>query len=260
MNDLRQQWRSLVQSCMVNPDRPGGETMWSPELEQAPRQRLREIQGERLCLAYRLLWEASPWYRRKFEQAGLTIDSVRSIEDLPRIPITRPEEWLEDQQAHPPWGTFSPLRQEDWLERGWMLFTTSGTSAELPRSFRHTTFDRNLCAWLGARALYAMGVRRGDIAINCFGYGTSVAFWGLHYALNLMGIPVIPGGGANTERRARFIDIYKPTVLLCTPSYALYLGRVMQDVVGPARNSSIRLIVVAGEPGACVSTAAATES
>ncbi len=251
-DDIRQQWRELVRRHMLHPTAPAMASVWAPELETVPRSRLREMQGERLAAAYRLLWECSTWYRRKFERAGLSAASVQGIDDLTRIPVTRPDEWLDDQQANPPWGTFSPLRDEDWLSRGWMLFTTSGTTAGLPRSFRHTTHDRDLWAWVGARALYAMGVRAGDVAVNCFGYGTSVAFWGLHHALNLMGVPVIPGGAANTERRARFIALYKPTVLLATPTYALHLGRVMQDVIGPPAESSVRLVVVAGEPGACV--------
>jgi len=237
---------------MHHPDAPADERFWCPELETIPREQLRQIQTERVALAYQYLWECSPFYRTKFEQAGLSADSVRSLDDLQKVPVTRREEWLEDQEAHPPWGTFSPLRQEDWTERGWMLFTTSGTTAAQPRVFRHTKHDRDLWSWLGARALYAMGVRTGDIAINCFGYGTSVAFWGLHYALNLMGVPVISGGGANTERRGFFIQTYRPTVLLCTPSYALYLGRVMQDAGLSPQESSIRMIVAAGEPGPCI--------
>jgi len=198
------------------------------------------------------LWECSPFYRRKFELAGLEPESVRSLDDLTKITVTEREEWLRDQEENPPWGTFSPITEEAWLERGWMLFTTSGTSARRPRVFRHTGFDRDLWAWLGARALYSMGVRPGDIAINCFGYGTSVAFWGLHYALNHMGVPVISGGGSNSERRAFLIDAYRPTVLLCTPSYALYLGRIMEAQGQQPAASSVRIIVAAGEPGACV--------
>ncbi|MCE9546021.1 MAG: AMP-binding protein [Planctomycetia bacterium] len=205
-----------------------------------------------MALAYRYLWECSAFYRRKFEAAGLTAESVHGVDDLPKIPVTHREEWLTDQEEHPPWGTFSPLRQEDWLKRGWMLYTTSGTTAAQPRVFRHTTFDRDQWAWIGARCLYSMGVRNGDIAINCFGYGTSVAFWGLHYALSLMGVPVISGGGSNTERRILFINTYRPTVLLCTPSYALYLGRAMREAGHNPQESSIRTIVCAGEPGACV--------
>ncbi|ADO68588.1 Phenylacetate-CoA ligase [Stigmatella aurantiaca DW4/3-1] len=231
---------------------PANAKIWSPSLEALPREQLRRIQDEKVAGAYTYLWHRSTFYRQKFEQAGLGPDSVRSVEDLPRVPVTLRDEWLVDQQKNPPWGTFSPLQQSDWLERGWMLFSTSGTTAAHPRSFRHTSFDREMWSWHGARALHAMGVRRGDIAINCFAYGTSVAFWGLHYALNHMGIPVISGGGANTERRIIFIETYKPTVLLCTPSYALYLGRQMQEQGKSPKDSSIRLLVCAGEPGACV--------
>ena len=252
MSPARESWRELVRRHWVDADRPAHPEFWCPDLETCSRERLRAIQSEKVAAAYRYLWECSSFYRRKFEQAGLGPEAVRGIDDLAKVPVTRREEWLEDQEEHPPWGTFSPLRQEDWLERGWMLFTTSGTTAAQPRVFRHTDFDRQLWSWLGARALYAMGVRRGDVAINCFGYGTSVAFWGMHYALNHMGIPVIPGGGANTDRRAFFIRSYGPTVLLCTPSYALYLGRVMEDAGQVPAESSIRLIVAAGEPGPCV--------
>ena len=184
----RERWRELVRGSVSHFERPADERYWCPELETASRDRLRDIQGVRLAAAYRYLWDCSPFYHRKFETAGLGPDSVRGLEDLGRIPVTHREEWLRDQEEHPPWGSFSPLRHEDWLERGWMLFTTSGTTAARPRVFRHTSFDRDMWAWLGARALHSMGVRRGDVAINCFGYGTSVAFWGLHYALNHMGI------------------------------------------------------------------------
>ncbi|SET96744.1 phenylacetate--CoA ligase family protein [Stigmatella erecta] len=248
----REQWCELVRKHVHDWNTPATAKIWSPALEALPREQLRRIQDEKVAGAYTYLWNRSTFYRQKFEQAGLGPDSVRSVEDLPRVPVTLRDEWLVDQQKNPPWGTFSPLRQEDWLERGWMMFSTSGTTAAHPRSFRHTNFDREMWAWHGSRALHAMGVRRGDIAINCFSYGTSVAFWGLHYALNHMGIPVISGGGANTERRILFIETYKPTVLLCTPSYALYLGRQMQEQGKSPKDSSIRLLVCAGEPGACV--------
>jgi phenylacetate-CoA ligase len=252
MNDIRQRWQDLVRRWCLRYEAPVGEGCWVPELEMAPRARLREIQSEKLSLAYRYLWECSSFYRDKFAKAGLDPNSIRGVDDLSKVPLTHREEWLEDQRQHPPWGTFSPLQQEDWLQRGWMFFSTSGTSAASPRVFRHTTFDRDIWTYLGARGLYAMGVRRGDVAINCFSYGTSVAFWGMHYSLNHMGVPVISGGGASTERRAMFIRNYSPTVLICTPSYSLYLGRSMETAGLSPRDSSIRLIVASGEPGAGV--------
>lgn len=253
MSDIRQRWRELVRSHCIRFDQPASEQCWVPELEMAPRSSLRAIQGEKLAVAYRYLWECSTFYRGKFERAGLGPDSVAGLDDLKKIPLSFREEWLEDQKEHPPWGTFSPIRHEDWLERGWMFFATSGTTAACPRVFRHTTFDRDVWTYLGARGLYAMGVRpRRDVALNCFSYGTSVAFWGMHYSLNHMGVPVISGGGANTERRVMLIANYQPTVLMCTPSYCLYLGRAMESAGLSPRESSIRLIVASGEPGAGV--------
>jgi phenylacetate-CoA ligase len=252
MSDIREQWRSLVRKHAPHLDAPANDRHWAPEVETCSRDRLRAIQSEKLAVAYRYLWQCSSFYRRKFEQAGLGPDSVRGIDDLPKIPLTHREEWLKDQEQNPPWGTFSPIRQEDWVKRGWMFFTTSGTTAKSPRVFRHTAFDREMWAHFGARGLYAMGIRPGDIAIICFNYGTSTGFWGMHYSLNYMGVPVISGGGANTERRAMYIDNYKPTVLMCMPSYALYLGRRMEEAGLKPRESSIRIIVASGEPGACV--------
>jgi len=252
MNDIRGQWRSLVRKHALHYHKPADERYWAPELETCSRDQLREIQSEKLALAYRYLWECSSFYRKKFEAAGLGPDSVNSVDDLAKIPLTHREEWLEDQEENPPWGTFSPLREEDWLERGWMFFSTSGTTAKFPRVFRHTTFDRDLWSYLGARGLYAMGIGRGDIGIICFSYGTSVGFWSMHYSLHHMGVPVISGGGANTERRAMFIQNYRPTVLMSTPSYVLYLGRRMEELGISPRDSSIRLICASGEPGACV--------
>lgn len=250
--EVRNEWREWVRARARPWDQPATERIWAPEYECASRDALESHQSERVRRAYTYLWHTSPFYRRRFEQAGLGPESVRTIGDLTRIPPTHREEWLVDQEAHPPWGSFSALRDEEWQSRGWMLFTTSGTTAASPRVFRHTTHDRDLWTWHGARALHAMGVKKGDVAINCFGYGTSVAFWGLHYALNHMGVPVIPGGGSNTQRRAMFIQKYRPTVLLCTPSYASYLGRAMQEAGEDPAASSVRLLVCAGEPGPAV--------
>ena len=253
MESSKKRWLDFGREHAKPYGEPADERYWAPRYECASPAELRRLQGERVALAYRYLWDSSAFYRNKCEMSGLGPDSVRGIADLAKVPLTHREEWLIDQQRSPPWGTFSPLTQDAWLNDGWMMFSTSGTTAKTPRAFRHTNFDRELWSWHGARSLYAMGVRRGrDVAINCFGYGTSVAFWGLHYALNLMGVPVIPGGGSNSERRIAMIENYKPTLLLCTPSYACYLARVMQELGQDPAASSIRRIVAAGEPGACV--------
>ena len=122
--------------------------------------RLREIQSDKVQAAFAYLYECSPFYRRKFDEAQLTPRDVSSVDDLWKVPVTRKDEWVEDHSATPPWGTFSPLTQEEWTRRGWMFFATSGTTA-LPRAFRHTRHDRDLWSWIWARALWAQGCGRG---------------------------------------------------------------------------------------------------
>jgi phenylacetate-CoA ligase len=252
MSTPRDRWLETVCRYKLNPDKPGSDKFWAPELEQPSRDRLKEIQSEKLAAAFQYLCEDSAYYRNKFKEAGLKPGDVRSVDDLWKIPITTKQEWIKDQTENPPWGTFSPITQERWTTEGWMMFATSGTTTDLPRVFRHSLHDRDMWAWLGARAYWAMGVRPGDVVINCFGYGPSVAFWCLHYGMHLLGCPVIPGGGMNTQRRALFIRTYEPTVLACTPTYALYLGRTLEELGYSPEKSSVRLIITAGEPGPCI--------
>jgi phenylacetate-CoA ligase len=95
-----------------------------------------------------------------------------------------------------------------------------------------------------------MGFRPGrDSALLAFGYGPHVWLWGVHYAFNLMGIPIVTAGGLDSRTRARFIDQFKPTILACTPSYAMYLGNLMRDLGLDPAASSVRALFCAGEPG-----------
>jgi len=244
-------WLQCVRRWQLHADAPAGDESWAPELERATRGQLEEIQSDKIAAAAAYLYEDSPFYRRKFDEVRLRPSDVRSVEDLWKVPITRKQEWADDIREHPPWGTFSPLRPEDWSRRGFMLVTSSGITGA-PRAFRHTTHDRDLWAWMWARVLWAQGVRPGDLLINCLGYGPYTAYWGAHYAMNLLGCPVIPGSGVPTEQRARYIDAYRPTVLTCTPSYGLFLAESMRRLGLDPAASSIRLVIAGGEQGACI--------
>jgi len=82
------------------------------------------------------------------------------------------------------------------------------------------------------------------------GYGPHVFAWGVQYALQRMNVACIPGGGMTTDMRCNIVERFKPTVLCCTVSYALHLGRVMQEKGADPAASSIRMLFLGGEPGA----------
>jgi phenylacetate-CoA ligase len=93
-----------------------------------------------------------------------------------------------------------------------------------------------------------MGFRRGETIFIMSGYGPHVFAWGVQVALFKMGLPTLPGGGMDAKGRAQIILRFRPTILVCTPSYALYLARVMQEIGHDPATLSVRTILVGGEP------------
>src|SRR5262249_22517740 len=149
--------------------------------------------------------------------------------------------------AHPPYGTYSTMTDDVWAQRGWMMFSSSGSTG-VPRVFRYSHIDRDYWAWANARACYAMRFRKGDTVFMMTGYGPHVFAWGVQYAMEKMELPTIPGGGMDAKARVGIIYRFKPTILLCTPSYALHLGRVMQEMGHDPAASSVHSLLLGGEP------------
>ncbi|HEX6312851.1 MAG TPA: AMP-binding protein [Acidimicrobiia bacterium] len=231
------------------PERPDDDRCWSRRLETASRDELRAIQDDKLATAVRYAYDRIPYYRRKLDALGAAPGDVKSVDDLALLPVTTKQDMADDLAVHPPWGTFTAVDDAAWRERGWQVFATSGTTGT-PRAFRYTAFDREMWAWANARAMHSMGFRPDrDVALLAFGYGPHVWLWGVHYALNLMRIPIVTAGGLDTRTRARFIDHYRPTILACTPSYALFLASVMRELGLDPAGSSIDFVFCAGEPG-----------
>jgi len=249
MDSARDAWLGAIARFQPNLERPGSADAWSPALDFASADEIRAIQSEKLVVAVRFAYECIPFYRRKFDSIGLEPGDIRDLDDLGKIPVTTKQEMAEDVAANPPWGTYTSVDDRRWRESGWQTFASSGTTSR-PRLFRYTQFDRRTWAWVNARAMWAMGFRPGrDSALLAFGYGPHVWLWGVHYALNLMGIPIVTGGGLDTRTRARFIHDYAPTILCCTPSYALYLAGVMRETGIDPDATAVRFLFCAGEPG-----------
>jgi phenylacetate-CoA ligase len=249
MSNIREEWLATIQKYRLSPDRPDNEHFWCTKLDTAPQEELRAIQGEKLRVAVSYAYKCIPFYRRKFDRIGLKPGDIRSLDDLHLIPVTTKQEMAEDLAEHSPWGTYTALDDELWRQRGWQIFASSGTTAQ-PRAFRYSQLDREIWMWTNARAMWAMGFRPGrDSALIAFGYGPHVWLWGVHYAFNLMGIPIVTAGGLETSGRARLIERYQPTLLACTPSYALYLASVLRELGLDPAASSIKYLFCAGEPG-----------
>lgn len=242
----RERWIAVLGKFARAIAEPATRRYWSPEFECASRERIADIQNEKLAAMLPYLYEHSAFYRAKFKAAKLTPGDIRSLADLPKFPVTTKHEMALDVEAHRPWGTYTPIDDKTWRERGWQIFSTSGTTAT-PRSFRYTSLDAELWAKTSARALYAMGVRGGDSALTCTNYNPHVFFWSIHHAFSLMKVAVIPGG-VPTERRLQMLDLYRPTILAATPSYSLHLANAMREAGADPAASSVNRVICGGEP------------
>ena len=245
----RRAWLATIERHRHDRDAPGSADYWSPRLDTASRDEIRAIQDDKIAAVAPFLYENSDFYRRRFDRLGLAPTDLRNADDLQaKWPVVDKLEMAEDAAALPPYGTYTAMSDALWAERGWMMFSSSGTTGT-PRVFRYSHIDRELWAWANARALHAMDFRHGDTVFMITGYGPHVWAWGVQYALAKMGLPILPGGGMDARARANMVIRFKPTIVLCTPSYALHLGRTLQALGTDPRSTAVRTLFVAGEPG-----------
>ncbi len=243
----RKTWLETLEKFRRDPSQAATPDIWSPSLECATRDEILAIQSEKIRAVVPFLYENSQFYRARFDRLGQTPADYRGIEDLEKWPVVDKSEMMADVAANPPWGNYTTVDDALWGERGWMLFSSSGSTGT-PRPFRYTHVDRVQWAWANARGMHAMGFRKGETTFIMSGYGPHVFAWGVQVALETLDLPVIPGGGMDSRMRASVILRFKPTMLVCTPSYALHLARVLQEMGEDPAATSVHTILVGGEP------------
>ncbi|NQT69723.1 MAG: phenylacetate--CoA ligase [Desulfobacteraceae bacterium] len=188
--------------------------------ETMPREDLETIILRRLKATIDRIYSNVPFYRRKLEENSITPNDIRSLEDLQRIPFTT----KEDLRDNYPYGMFAvPM---DNVVR---IHASSGTTGQ-PTVVGYTARDVNTWAELMARSLAAGGATRGDIIHNAYGYGLFTGGLGVHYGAEKLGASVIPVSGGNTKRQIVIMKDFGPTILTATPSYALHLAEVADEM------------------------------
>ena len=188
--------------------------IWDPSNETMPRSRLADLQNERLVAVVKRVYDKVPFYRDRFTSAGLTPSDIKSVADLQKIPFTT----KEDFRSQYPFGLLAVPKRD--VVR---IHCSSGTTGK-PTVVGYTRKDLDTWSGLVARFLAAAGVTADDTAQIAFGYGLFTGGFGLHYGLEKIGATIVPASSGFTERQLRLMCDFGVTVVICTPSYALYLG------------------------------------
>jgi phenylacetate-CoA ligase len=217
--------------------------------ERLDRGDLAAAQGRRLTQLLSAIYGRNPFYTRKLDQAGIDVRALRLPDDLATLPLTTKAELNADQAANPPWGT----ALTEPLEKYTRYCQTSSTTG---RPLRWIDTNENWQWMLECWKTVYRGARvgPGDRVFFPFSFGPFLGFWAGFEAGYQIGLHCIPGGGMSSQIRLAIIEAVGATVVCCTPTYALRLAEIAahERPTRPLAESTVRLLIVAGEPGGSI--------
>ncbi|HLV09329.1 MAG TPA: phenylacetate--CoA ligase, partial [Halanaerobiales bacterium] len=210
--------------------------IWNEEVECLSRKGIEELQLKRLKGVVNRAYERVPFYRKRFDEIGLKPGDIQSLKDIEKIPFTT----KEDLRDNYPYELFAvPLKK---IIR---VHASSGTTGK-PVVVGYTRKDIENWAECVARIIVAAGGREEDVAQIVFGYGLFTGGFGLHYGLEKVGITVVPASSGNSERQLMLLEDFGSTIIVGTPSYALYLSEIAEEMGLDGRHK-LRLGLFGGE-------------
>jgi phenylacetate-CoA ligase len=212
--------------------------IYNEEYETMPREALEAIQLRRLQTTVTRVYSTVPFYRNRFDEMGLKPQDVNSLADIHKLPFT----YKNDLRDNYPFGMFTvPM---DSVVR---IHASSGTTGQ-PTVVGYTARDIQTWSELMARTLMAGGATKGDMIHNAYGYGLFTGGLGFHYGAEKLGASVIPISGGNTKRQLLIMKDFGPTILTCTPSYALLIAEVAEEMGVDFREFNFKAGIFGAEP------------
>ncbi len=212
--------------------------IWEPHYECMSKEDMQAIQLDRLQTVLHSVYEKVPYYKKLFDQHEVKPQDIKRLEDIRKAPFTDKDALRENY----PFGLFAvPMQQ---IVR---LHASSGTTGK-QKVIGYTKRDIRTWSGLIARIVSMAGVTDEDIAQICFGYGLFTGGFGLHYGLEKVGVTIIPASSGNTEKQIAMMQDFGTTVLVCTPSYALYMVEVAEDMGVDTSKLKLKVGLFGGEP------------
>jgi len=212
---------------------------WNSRIERAPLEELQEIQARKLRQLVDNVYRSSQFYRKRFKDAGVRPEDIKTLDDVSRLPFT----YKRDLRDNYPTNMFCvPMNQ---VVR---YHVSSGTTGK-PTVVGYTRGDIDLWTTSLARAMTSAGLGRGDTIQVSYGYGLFTGGLGAHYGAEEIGASVIPMGVGNTERQIELMIDLKATAIACTPSYLLHMNEVAKKMgVSVKDDSNLKMAFLGAEP------------
>jgi len=211
---------------------------WDQEKECMPREELEKLQLRRLKETVFRVYSFVPTYKQKMDQAGIKPDDINTLEDIKYLPFTT----KQDLRDNYPFNLFAvPMSEVVRIQ------SSSGTTGK-PTVGGYTKKDIETWSEVIARSLVSAGASRNSVVHVSYGYGLFTGGLGAHYGAEKIGASVIPASGGNTKRQIMLMQDYGSTHLACTPSYALFMYEVAQEMGIEPSDLKLRAGVFGAEP------------
>ena len=211
---------------------------YQPEIETAPREKILEIQNEKIVKQVRHVWDNVPYYRDLMMKKGVTPEDIRGVEDIKKLPFLSKAD-LRDAYPYGLLGTD--------LKNCVRIQSTSGTTGKRVVAF-YTQHDIDLWEDCTARAIVAAGGSEEDVLQVAYGYGLFTGGAGLHGGSHKVGCLTLPMSSGNTERQIQFMMDLGTTILCCTPSYAAYIGESLAEQGYKPEDNKLKAGIFGAEP------------
>ena len=207
------------------------------EIECMDRAEIRKLQLERLKKQVRHVYDNVDMYRKRMDEAGVKPEDINELEDLAKLPFT----CKQDLRDYYPFDLFAVPKNE--IVR---VQASSGTTGK-PKIVGYTKKDLDNWSEIMARVICAAGGTADDIVQIAFGYGLFTGGFGLHYGMEKIGAMVVPLSSGNTDRQIMLMQDFESTILIATPSYALYLADEIEKKGIDKDTIKLRLALFGGE-------------
>jgi phenylacetate-CoA ligase len=238
-------WPPRYRSTYI-PD--GEQEHWYPEIECANPENRDEIIFQKLRRQIEYAWTCSSFYRSRWERAGVSSATLKSLADLAKYPVIQKADLRQAQSEHPPFGDYLCVEPS----RVARIHGTSGTTGN-PTVFGIDSGDWERIGEAHARVLWGAGIRPCDRVLICSFFSLYLGSWGALKGCERLGAAVFPFGAGvagQTRLAVQWARQMQPTALYSTPSYALHFAETARKEGIDPRSFGIRILFFSGEPGA----------
>ncbi len=216
-----------------------------PTLELLSREELEDLQGRKLRRQCAQVYATNSFYKRLWDKAGFSPDDIKTHADVVRIPFTTKEDFIDDQEQHPPYGLRLGVPEEDVFE----ISLTSGTSGKGREVHAHTVRDAHLRGQMTAVAFAWGGLTAQDIAIFHITATNSASLYTMLRGIRSVGRLPYLVGHMGFEERLEFMERFGVNAMYAMPSALNGMATLcLKEGIDPRKAySGLRFIIHSAE-------------